>query len=66
MRPVPGRKNYAQDLVDRTASRHPELIELDIHAVPPDGTESVIVAAKSRNRVGQRTDCRRPGGFQVG
>jgi iron complex outermembrane receptor protein len=56
MRPIPGRKNYAQDLVDRTVSRHPELIELDIHAVPPDGTESVIVAAKSRNRVGQRTD----------
>jgi iron complex outermembrane receptor protein len=54
--PVAGRKNYAQDLVDRTASRHPELIELDIHAVPPGATQSVIVAAKSRDRVGKRTD----------
>src|ERR1700674_1263558 len=56
MAPVPGRKNYAQDLVDRTLSRHPELLELDIHAVPPGTSESVIVAAKSRDRVGKRTD----------
>jgi iron complex outermembrane receptor protein len=54
--PVAGRKNYAQDLVDRTVSRHPELIELDIHAIPPGASESVIVAAKSRGRVGNRTD----------
>ncbi len=54
--PVTGRKNYAQDLVDRYASRHPELIELDIHAVPPGASESVIVASKSRDRIGKRTD----------
>jgi iron complex outermembrane receptor protein len=56
MAPVPGRKNYAQDLVDRTVSRHQELLELDIHAVPPGAAESVIVAAKSRDRIGKRTD----------
>lgn len=56
MAPVPGRKSYAQDLVDRTISRHPELLELDVHAKPPGAAESVIVAAKSRDRVGKRTD----------
>jgi len=66
MRPVPGRKNYAQDL------RRP-------HRLAPPGahrarhprrsagrTESVIVAAKSRNRVGQRTDADDLAVFKVG
>src|SRR5258706_4618747 len=56
MAPVPGRKNYAQDLVDRAASRHPELLQIDIHAVPPGATQSAIVAAKSRDRIGKPTD----------
>src|SRR5258706_157713 len=46
MAPVPGRKNYAQDLVDRAASRHPELLQIDIHAVPPGATQTPIVAPK--------------------
>ena len=28
-------KSYAQSLVDTTVARHPELIELDLHATPP-------------------------------
>ena len=56
MAPIPGRKNYAQDLVDRTAARHPELLELDIHATPPGSSQSVIVASKNRARIGNRTD----------
>jgi len=56
MAPVPGRKSYAQDLVDRTVSRNTELIELDVHATPPGSSQSVIVAAKSRARIGKPTD----------
>jgi iron complex outermembrane receptor protein len=66
MAPVPGRKNYAQDLVDRTLSRHPELIELDIHAIPPGSSDSVIVAAKSRARVGNRSDAEDVAVFKSG
>src|SRR5258706_11623527 len=54
--PIAGRKNYAQDLVERTLSRHPELIELDIHATPPGSAASVIVAAKNPGRVGKASD----------
>lgn len=56
MAPVPGRKNYAQDLLERTASRHPELIEFDIHATPPGAPASVIVASKNPGRIGKATD----------
>src|SRR6266702_3411482 len=56
MAPVPVRKSYAQDLVDRTVARNPQLVELDIHAAPPGGVASVIVASKSRARLGKATD----------
>src|SRR5258708_7112721 len=56
MAPVPGRKNYAQDLVDRAVARHPELLQLDIHAIPPGSTASTIIAAKDRTRVGKSSD----------
>ncbi len=56
MAPVPGRKSYAQDLLERTASRHPELIEFDIHAMPPGAAQSVIVASKNPGRIGKPTD----------
>jgi iron complex outermembrane receptor protein len=49
-------KNYAQALVDATVARHPELLELDLHAKPPGSSASVIVAARSANRVGHPSD----------
>lgn len=49
-------KTYAQQLVDRTSARHPELVELDLHMRPPGSAESVIVAAKSATRVGAKSD----------
>ena len=52
----PSAKNYAQALVDATVARHPELLELDMHAVPPGGTQSAIIAAKSADRVGHKSD----------
>jgi iron complex outermembrane receptor protein len=54
--PKPG--TYAQYLVDKTAARHPELIDLDLSAAPPNGSESVVIASRSRERVGRKTDSR--------
>jgi TonB-dependent siderophore receptor len=66
MAPVPGRKSYAQDLVDRAVARNPELLELDVHAVPPGSSTSVIVAAKSGARIGKPTDSDDLGVFKSG
>ncbi|TCG06480.1 TonB-dependent siderophore receptor [Paraburkholderia steynii] len=49
-------KSFAQELVDITVARHPELIELDLHARPPGTAQSLIVAAKSPQRIGKLTD----------
>ncbi|MGF6851471.1 TonB-dependent siderophore receptor [Paraburkholderia sp. CI3] len=49
-------KIYAQELVERTVARHPELVQLDLHMRAPGATESVIVASKSANRIGKKTD----------
>ncbi|HZZ92172.1 MAG TPA: TonB-dependent receptor [Usitatibacter sp.] len=54
--PVPGKENYAQSLVDRISAAHPELIQLDIHAVAPGTQQSAIVAAMSAVRVGKPSD----------
>jgi iron complex outermembrane receptor protein len=51
-----GPLRYAQSLVDSTAARHPELLEIDLHATPPGTQGSVIVAAKSRARMGRASD----------
>jgi iron complex outermembrane receptor protein len=52
----PGAKSYAQDLVDRLLVRHPELSELDIHATPPNESQSVIIASKTPGRIGKKSD----------
>jgi len=49
-------KPYAQELVDRTAARHPELIELDLNAIPPKSAETVIIASRSAARIGRKSD----------
>src|SRR4051794_13297946 len=49
-------KSFAQELVDITVARHPELIELDVHVRPPGSAQSLIIAAKSQQRIGKPTD----------
>ncbi len=54
---VAARSNsLAQTLVDSTVARHPDLIELDVHATPPGSSESLIIAAKAADRVGHKSD----------
>src|SRR5258706_16469070 len=35
-----GQKTYAQELVERTLSRHPDLLDVELHAARPGSTES--------------------------
>ena len=48
--------SYAQHLVDSMVALHPELVELDIHALPPGSRQLMLVAAKSPARVGRPSD----------
>ena len=44
---------YAQYLVDSMLALHPELVDVYVHATPPDSALSVLIAAKGGARVGQ-------------
>src|SRR5713226_9443204 len=55
-------KSFAQDLVEKTVAKHPELTGLEFHATPPKGSESVAIASTSRERIGRKTD---PKGLEV-
>ena len=52
--PAAGR-TWAQTLVDQTIATYPDLLLFDVHAIPPDGTESVIIAAKDAARIGRKS-----------
>jgi TonB-dependent siderophore receptor len=49
-------KNYAQYLVDTTAARYPDLLQIDVHAAAPGAATTTIVAAKTPERVGRASD----------
>jgi iron complex outermembrane receptor protein len=50
------RRIYAQELVDTLVTRHPELLQVDIHEIQPGTNEGVIVAAHTRARIGKKSD----------
>jgi iron complex outermembrane recepter protein len=54
--PVASRTSYAQDLVNRTVARHSELLHLDVHAMAPGTSASVIVASRDPARIGKPSD----------
>ncbi|GAB3627651.1 ferric siderophore receptor [Pandoraea terrae] len=58
--------SFAQNLVDATVAQHPELLELDLHVMPPGAQRSVIIAAKSGKRIGNATDPDDLGVFKTG
>jgi hypothetical protein len=53
--PLATTKTHAQKLVDEALSRHPEVIELAVHAIPPRGKSSIVLAS-SYGRIGKKTD----------
>ena len=48
-------KNYAQALVDRALTRHPEVATLAMHVTPPNSPDNVIIASNF-GRIGKRAD----------
>ena len=46
---------YAQELVDETMGKHPELQILALHVTPPNSTDDVILAS-SIGRIGKKAD----------
>jgi hypothetical protein len=48
-------KIYAQQLVDETVAKNPDLLVIVMHVTPPKSAESVIIASNI-GRIGKRTD----------
>src|SRR6202030_3048502 len=51
----PGKKIYAQKLVDETLAKHPEVVILAFHVTPPESQENVIIASNI-GRIGKKAD----------
>lgn len=50
--PGAGVKIHAQSLVDGIVAKHPELMSITIHAIPPGGTEYTMIAGTFPDRIG--------------
>jgi iron complex outermembrane recepter protein len=72
LNPSPGKasdgapKSYAQDLVEQTAARHPELTLLEIEAKPPDDLDSLIIASTDPRRVRKKSSSEAIRVFETG
>lgn len=51
-----GASPEAQQVVDRVAGRHPDLVRLTLHAVPEGGKELTQVASTMAERRGKKSD----------
>ncbi len=48
-------KIYAQELVDETVAKHPEVVVLAMHVTPPNSADNVIIASNI-GRIGKKAD----------
>ncbi len=48
-------KTYAQELVEDTLAKYPEVATLAVHVTPPDSTDNVIIASNF-GRIGKKAD----------
>jgi hypothetical protein len=48
-------KIYAQELVNQTVAKYPELLVVAMHVTPPKGTQNVIIASNI-GRIGKKAD----------
>ena len=49
-------KIYAQKLVDQTIAKHPELRQIGLHSIPPNSSDSMIIAINDPKKVGKKSD----------
>lgn len=54
--PAQENKIYAQKLVDQTIAKHPELRQIGLHSIPPNSSESMIIAINDPKKVGKKSD----------
>ena len=52
---APSSKTYAQELVDRTTAKYPEVLVIAMHVKPPKGAENIIIASNI-GRIGKAAD----------
>ncbi len=52
---LPG-KSPAQRLVDELSKKHPELVRIGLHVIPPGSSENIIVASNLAAKLGQKSD----------
>jgi DNA-binding beta-propeller fold protein YncE len=52
---VPVNAPYAQDLLVKTASEHPELQKLGLHAIPPGQKDYAIIANPITSKIGKKS-----------
>ncbi len=48
-------KIYAQELVNRSVAKYPDLLVVAIHVTPPSGSENVVIASNV-GRIGKKAD----------
>ncbi|BCG05112.1 hypothetical protein PPGU19_096800 (plasmid) [Paraburkholderia sp. PGU19] len=51
----PSERNYAQSLVEKTLTAHPELTVLALHVKPPASQDNIIIASNI-GRIGKKAD----------
>lgn len=49
-------KIYAQRLVDELAAKHPDLVRVGMHVMPPNRRENILIACTAAERIGQKSD----------
>ena len=52
---APSTKIYAQELVDRTIAKYPDVVVMAMHVTPPKGAQNVIIASNI-GRIGKPAD----------
>ncbi|MBN8886171.1 MAG: hypothetical protein J0I77_10650 [Rudaea sp.] len=49
------KKIYAQELVDRAAAAHPQVIAIEMHVTPPKSAANIVIAARN-GHLGEKAD----------
>jgi hypothetical protein len=53
---LPAEKTYAQQLVDKLAADHPDLLRVALHVTPPKKSDNLIIPCNLPERIGRKSD----------